>query len=176
MNKLNYMALAALPLLATWGWSQDAKEKDEPAMVIAAEGRCVPTAGIAIPEVPDNQVKYACLRDRNVQNRCNPDGDHARIEAFRQWESQLMEFKDRCAAVGGQFAFSNPQFVEPTNAKFCGQAQPEVQYSEFETPLCNFVSRCPQVAVSCNHPEDAIQGLQRTVFLPGIPKPVSIAY
>jgi hypothetical protein len=174
MKAFNYIVLATLALASGGSWGSN--RSDNATLIIASEGRCVPSAGIAIKEVPDNQVKYACLRDKAVQARCNPDGDHARIEAFRQWETQLMDFKDRCNSVGGVTVFANPRFTEPSDASFCGQAQPEVQYSEFETPLCNFVSRCPQVAVSCVHTEDALQNAQRNVFLPGIPKPISIAY
>src|SRR5438045_1302513 len=77
-------------------------------------------------------------------------------------------------AVGGFFAFADTQFKEPSDHFFCSQAQPEVQYSEFETPMCNFVSRCPQVAVTCTRTEDALQHSARTVALPGIPKPIAI--
>src|SRR5437762_7176181 len=107
MNKTTLILLAGLPLLAIQAFARSTDTPEDPILVIAAEGRCVPTAGIPIKEVPDNQVKYACLRDRGVTSRCNMDGYHASIEAFRQWESQLMEFKVRCASVTGTFAFAN---------------------------------------------------------------------
>lgn len=143
-------------------------------LVIGSEARCVQSRGIPIQEVPDNKVKFACLRDQNVQRACNPDGAHARFQAFRQWQAQLMEFQERCQAVGGVFAFSDPRFQAPNDASFCSLAQPEVTYSEFETPMCNFVSRCPRVAVTCISTEEALQNVPRTVSLPGVPKPIAI--
>lgn len=145
-------------------------------LVIQSEARCVASRGIPIKEVPDNQVRLACLQDRNVQMACNPDGSHARVQAFRQWSAQLMEFKDRCNSIGGAFAFSDPAFREPSDASFCGLAQPEVQYSGFETPMCNFVSRCPGIAVTCTKAEDTLQAPPRQMVLPGIPKPIAVAY
>ena len=53
-------------------------------------------------------------------------------------------------------------------------AQPEVQYSEFETPMCNFVSRCPSVAVTCVKTEEFLHNSPHVVSLPGIPRPISI--
>jgi hypothetical protein len=180
MSKTTWILFATLPLipaLALAGTPAKAFTVDNTeGLMIGSEARCVQSRGIPIKEVPDNQVKFACLKDRTVQSACNPDGDHARVEAFRQWESQVMDFKDRCSTVGGVFAFADPRFKEPSDASFCTQAQPEVQYSEFETPMCNFVSRCPHVAVTCVRTEEAIQTAQRTVFLPGIPKPISIIY
>ena len=144
-------------------------------LVISAEAHCVQSRGIPIKEVPDNEVKVACLRDKNVQMACNPDGAHARSEAFRQWTAQVMEFRDRCASVGGQFAYADSQFQEPSDSSFCSIAQPEVQYSEFETPMCNFVSRCPSIAVTCTKTEEILHTTPRIVALPGIPKPISLA-
>jgi hypothetical protein len=148
---------------------------DSEGMVIGSEARCVQSRGIPIQEVPDNQVKWACLKDVNVQRACNPDGAHARFQAYRKWETQLMEFKERCSEVGGVFAFADPAFQEPSDASFCSLAQPEVQYNEFETPMCNFVSRCPHVAVTCLSTADAIRhDVPRTVSLPGVPLPIAI--
>jgi hypothetical protein len=175
-----WILIAALPLTASLAcaeWPMQGVIVDNNVgLVIASEAHCVQSRGIPIGEVPDNQVRLACLKDRNVQQACNPDGSHARVEAFRQWSSQLMEFKDRCSAIGGSFAFSDSRFDEPKDASFCSLAQPEVQYSEFETPMCNFVSRCPSVAVTCIRTEDAIRNMPRTVSLPGIPRPISVAY
>ncbi len=86
-----------------------------------------------------------------------------------------MDFKDRCASVGGVFAFADSKFAEPSDASFCSMAQPEVQYNDFETPMCNFVSRCPRIAVTCTKTEDVLETVHRTVSLPGIPKPIAIA-
>jgi len=143
-------------------------------LVIGSEARCVQSRGIPIKEVPDNQVRLACLRDPIVQSACNVDGSHARVEAFRSWVGQVMDFKDRCSSVGGQFAFSDPKFQEPADASFCTLAQPEVQYSEWETPMCNFVSRCPRVAVTCTKMEEILHSTPRVVALPGIPKPIAL--
>jgi len=148
---------------------------DSQGLVIGSEARCVQSRGIPIKEVPDNEVKVACLSDKTVLMACNPDGAHARSEAFRQWTSQMMDFKDRCSSVGGAFAYADPKFQEPSDSSFCSQAQPEVQYTEFETPMCNFVSRCPRVAVTCTRTEDILHSTPRIVALPGIPKPVSLA-
>ncbi len=145
-------------------------------LLISAESRCVQTSGIPIEEVADNQVKWACLQDATVQRTCNPDGSHARVNAFRDWTSQVMDFKERCTDVGGTFAYVDRNFKEPADSSFCGLAQPEVMYSEWETPLCNFVSRCPQVAVTCIRNEDVVQETLRTVQLPGIPNAIAIAH
>lgn len=169
-----FLAAFSLSVSGTPTWA--VRVDNAEGLLIGSEARCVNSRGIPIKEVPDNQVKLACLKDRNVQWACNPDGSHARVEAFRQWESQLMEFKERCASVGGSFAFSDPKFQEPRDASYCSQAQPEVQYSEFETPMCNFVSRCPRVAVTCMRPEDTLKNPGRPVMLPGIPKAVAVAY
>jgi hypothetical protein len=143
-------------------------------LVIGSEARCMQSRGIPINEVPDNQVKWACLKDQNVQRACNPDGAHARFEAFRQWQAQLMEFQERCQAVGGVFAFADAGFQAPSDSSFCSLAEPVVSYSEFETPMCNFVSRCPRVAVTCATTEEVLRNVPQTVSLPGIPKPIAI--
>lgn len=145
-------------------------------LIIGSESRCLQSSGVPIEEVPDNQVKLACLKDPTVQSTCNPDGSHARVNAFRSWTAQVMDFKERCTEVGGTFSFADPNFKEPADSSFCSLAQPEVMYSEWETPMCNFVSRCPQVAVSCIHNEEAIQGTLRTVLLPGVPNAINIAH
>jgi hypothetical protein len=145
-------------------------------LTVAAEAHCVASRGIPISEVPDNQVKVACLKDHTVQMACNPDGSHARVEAFRQWTAQMMDFKERCSSVGGSFAYADPNFKEPSDSSFCSLAQPEVQYSEFETPMCNFVSRCPGVAVICSRTEDTLQAPMRAVQLPGVPRAIALAY
>jgi hypothetical protein len=147
-----------------------------PQLSISAEARCVDTIGIPIAETRDNQVKVACLRDKGVQMQCNPDGRHARIQAFRDWSQQLMDFKERCAAVEGVFSFADPNFREPADDSFCSSAQVEVRYGAFEEPHCNFVSRCPAIALSCIRPEEVMQTVQRTVALPGVPTPVALQY
>lgn len=176
MKKASWILFAASPFLAGIGLADGPSAAAPPALTIAAEARCVDSAGIPIQEVPDNQVKLACLRDKTVQSQCNPDGHHARIQAFRSWTYQLADFRERCASVGGVFSFADPGFQEPSNETFCSAAQPEVRYNPFETPLCNFVSQCPNVAVTCSQPEDlALQTAKRNVSLPGIPNPIHIS-
>lgn len=147
---------------------------DESAVVIS-EARCVDSAGIAIAEVPDNQAKLACLQTPEVQRQCNPDGRQARLEAFRRWEGLLMNFQTQCEQEGGRFGFAEAGFKEPADETFCSIAEPEVQYGNLENPLCNFVSRCPAVAVICHFEEDITPPIaQRMVSLPGVPIPVAL--
>jgi hypothetical protein len=154
----------------------NAPRREDPTLMIRSEARCINSRGIPIKEVPDSQVKVACLRDPQVQKFCNQDGQHARLQAFRDWERQLIEFKDRCASVGGVFSFGMPGFEEPSDESFCSLAQPEISYNSFETPLCNFVSRCPPVPVTCLRPEDALMPMGRRVMLPGVPQPIAISH
>ena len=174
-----WIVVAGLLLIVSFAMAKETPAilvGDAAGWVIGSEAHCVNSRGIPIKEAPDNQVKAACLRDQNVRWACNPDGSHARVEAFRDWSGQLMDFKDRCSSVGGVFGFADPTFQEPADSSFCGLAQPVVTYSEFETPMCNFVSRCPRIAVTCTKTEEAIAGSMRTVQLPGIPRPVAIPH
>jgi hypothetical protein len=174
MYSRGFVVGLVLLLAAAAIWAAPLEES--PQLTIASEARCLESIGVPIPEVSDNQVKLACLRDKTVQAECNPDGQHARIQAFRQWHSDLMDFKDRCAEVGGVFGFADPNFKEPANESFCSAADVEVRYGTFEQPHCNFVSRCPPVVLSCARPEDIVQAAPRTVLLPGIPNPVSLQH
>jgi hypothetical protein len=172
--------IVGLLLTTGIGWAAESRPAvqamDPAGIAIEAQARCVPTAGIPIPEVADNEVKVACLKDYGVRAECNPDGNRARLQAWRSWVSQMTDFKERCASVGGVFAYADPSFREPTDAAFCSVPQPEVNYDAFETPLCNFVSQCPKVVVSCLDPDDALPRAPRTVQLPGVPQPVSVLH
>jgi hypothetical protein len=150
--------------------------EDSPSLTIVSEARCVENSiGIPINENREDRIRVACLKDKTVQFRCNPDGAHARIQAFRQWSEQLAEFKDRCSAIGGMFAFSDPSFKEPTHNSFCSTPEIQVGYDSFEDAHCNFISRCPAVQVTCVRTPEAAEAAQRKVALPGIPAPIDIS-
>jgi hypothetical protein len=176
-----WLLLSASLLVSTSLWAStpklNATRANDEIAVIESDADCVQDKGIPISEVPDDQVKLACLMDTNVRYNCNQDGQHARMEAFRQWESQLMAFQANCTQNGGTFTFAMDSFKEPANESFCTPAEPEISYNSFEKPLCNFSSHCPQVQVVCRHQEEADSlNAQHTVLLPGIPKPVAITY
>jgi hypothetical protein len=151
-------------------------ETDEKAK-IESQAFCVDSPGIAIPDVDDANVRLACLQDPKVQSACNFDGQHARLKAFQRWQSALMAYQQQCEQRNGHFSFADPVFQEPSDESFCHAAEPIVEYGMFENPICNFVSRCPTVAVVCRvHEELPSMNVTKTVSLPGVPMPVFLSY
>jgi hypothetical protein len=117
---------------------------------IEAQAKCVDQGGVSVGgEEGDVSNTFSCLESKAVQNRCGPDGNLTRLRAFQTWLKKVKSFEASCTAQGGQFAYADPNFMEPTNETFCDQAVPETSSNMFEDSLCNFHSRCPAVKVIC---------------------------
>jgi hypothetical protein len=129
--------------------------------VIESEVRCVDQGGINIGAGDADGAKGACMANKEVQNRCGPDGRLTRLRAYTTWFNKLKQFEDVCAADGGTFSYQDPNFVEPQDESYCLQAVPEVGSTMFEEPLCNFRSLCPAVTVVCERtcPEHTVSRL-----------------
>src|SRR5262245_45900619 len=94
--------------------------------VIDSEARCVDSGGISIGAGDEDGAKVACMENKDVQNRCGPDGRLARLHAYTAWFNKLKKFEDACAAEGGTFSYKDPGFIEPEDESFCSQPIPEV--------------------------------------------------
>ena len=174
-----WLLLGLISLLAGSVWAavnQQGEPQNDEIAVIESEAHCVDSAGIPINSVPDNEVKVACLQDAKVRMTCDLDGQRARLQAFRQWETALVTFQEQCQQSGGAFSFASSSFREPADETYCTTAEPEVHYSALESPICNFVSHCPRVQVYCRRQEEPSNQATHTVLLPGIPKAVPLSY
>jgi len=118
-------------------------------ILIGSEARCFEAGGVDIGYLSEEGIKVACMQDQRVRSVCGPDGQVTRLQAYRQWFSKLKEAEAACAASGGDLAFEDPLFSEPTNETFCAQAQPVVGSNMFEGALCNYTAACPTVTVVC---------------------------
>ncbi len=134
---------AALPLRA------GALCGPEQKTVVESEVKCFPSGGVDIGYMSDEGVKVACMQDQRVKSVCGPDGQVTRLQAYRAWYSKLSEATAACHAKGGNIAFADPRFVEPTDETYCMQAQPEVGSNMFEGSLCNYRAVCPAITVVC---------------------------
>ena len=110
------------------------------------------SGGIDIGYYSEDGIKVACMKDKEVQGMCGPDGSLTRLHAYAAWMTKLKQFQDSCSDSGGNFAYQDAAFQEPQDESFCLQAQPEVGANMFEDSLCNYRSVCPAVTVVCNFP------------------------
>ncbi len=119
--------------------------------VIEAQARCMDKGGVSIGENIEGDATYSCLLNKDVQNRCGPDGSLTRLRAYQDWLKKLKEFESTCVTGGGTFAFGDPYFTEPSSESYCRQAEPEITSNMFEDTVCNFKSACPPVKVACEY-------------------------
>lgn len=116
---------------------------------IDSEARCFET-GVDISYMGEEGVKVACMQDKLVQKTCGSDGQITRLQAYRQWFAKLKQAENACFVRGGDFSYSDPNFVEPMDETFCMQAQPEIGSNMFEGALCNYRAVCPTITVICD--------------------------
>jgi hypothetical protein len=114
--------------------------------LLESESRCADNDGIP---TTSGGGKVGCFADPAVLNACGPEGRLTRLHAWSEWLRKLKDFQSQCAVKGGEFAFADPNFTEPSDESFCLAARPEVGNSFFEEPTCNFRSLCPAVQVVC---------------------------
>jgi len=149
-----------LPIaLAACSWGKDYVSlpssgacRPEQSSVISAEDRCMDSGGIDIGYFSGDGLKVACMKNKQVQGTCGPDGSLTRLHAYAAWMTKLKQFQDSCSDKGGSFAYENSAFQEPQDESYCLQAEPEVGANMFEDSLCNYHSVCPPVTVVCNFP------------------------
>lgn len=151
-STLYRMILAgSLPVVfAAFSWGSQCQQ--DQSSVISAENRCVNSGGIDIGYYSDDGMKVACMKNKEVEGQCGPDGSLTRLHAYAAWMTKLKQFQDSCADSGGTFAYEDPTFQEPQDESYCLQAQPEVGANMFEDSLCNYRSVCPAVTVVCSFP------------------------
>lgn len=141
------MVSTLLGALPGWG-AAPALCQSQRSSIITAEDRCS-KSGIDIHYSGEDGQTVACLKAKEVQANCGPDGLLTRQQAYRLWYGKLQEFQSTCMTQGGHFIFQDSDFVEPQNESFCMPAEPEIGTSMLEDTLCNFHSVCPAVTVLC---------------------------
>ena len=99
----------------------------------------------------DIQFWLACATDAQVKHICGDDGGLARTHAYSKWINALNRFQDSCRQNGGTFAYSDPDFADPVDESFCSPPRLLAKSSYLEDTLCNYISVCPGVKVSCHY-------------------------
>ena len=144
-------ALFALLILAAPSSAARCVEAPDEFATLSSEGHCLEGQGIPVVDAMVESASLACVVDPQVRSTCGADGQLARVHAFKNWLNNARNFENHCAATGGTFAYSNPNFREPSQESFCNAPHPETSSSMFEETYCNYKSACPAAEVVCRH-------------------------
>lgn len=169
--------LWSLSLLINGAAFADQATLPELPAAITATGQCQDADSLEVADIDDGQVRFACLQNKGVQRTCDLDGRTARLNAFRQWMANLDTYQRQCDQRHGTFAFQSADFQEPKDETFCSSPFINITYGRFENPICNFVSRCPSVAVSCTVGNESDNGFHiptQAIMMPGVPVAIPV--